>query len=115
MDAIDKLNIEERRILQAHCKAVAGCRTDEERAKALARCGWDQRRIRIVGNIYAKMRRLGLYVSGVDDRGRLLFGKRAKSQLDEMVEQHGAEYEQRGRDMLANLGIGAGVLKRMEA
>ena len=115
MDGIYLLTVDERCILQAHCKAVAGCQTDEERTRALARGGWDRRRIRLVGELYAKLRRNGMYVEGVDHRGQLLLGSRANGRLDEMVEQRGAEYEQRGLEMLESLGIGGGVFKLMEA
>jgi hypothetical protein len=114
MDPKELLTDDERVILAAHCKATAGCRDDDTRAKALARYGWDANKVRFVGTLLAKLRRQGVYVVGIDGRGELVFATRPKSRLDAMMIAQGAEYERRGLELLTALGIGSGVLRRVE-
>ena len=84
------LTKEEMLILEEHYRAVRWCKSDKSKDKALK--GWTDRQRKLVNGLYSKLFANGFVIDGQEESGRLVFGFRLKSELQQIMELSEADY-----------------------
>lgn len=77
-------------ILERHYRAVSWCKSDDERNKALK--GWGNIERKLANELYARLFANGFVVAGQDEAGKLHFGFRLKSEVQQIMELSNADY-----------------------
>ena len=85
------LTKEEMLILEEHYRATRWCKSDNSKDKALK--GWTDRQRKLVNSLYSKLFANGFIVDGQEESGRLVFGFRLKSELQQIMELPEADYQ----------------------